>query len=236
MEYAVPMLARRGYDANAMICRQFFQGVSMLQARRNAGTLPRVSLLALGANGPIAGTDVRRALRIVGRYRVLGLITSPQASVSRNQMRRASRRYPDRVVLIDWAAYSAGKGWFDGDGLHPSVTGARAFTRLVAKRMAPFAFPPFRGLRIPHRARNTRACGAVRSVGRWHRVYIARGAPRVRCARARRLARAPITRPAAGWRSYDWRGVRHSVWQTVIVRRDREVVVATVAGRSAPRQ
>lgn len=233
MEYAVPMLARRGYDADAMICRQFFQGVSMLQARKDAGTLPRVSVLALGANGPIAGADIRRAMRIVGRYRVLGLVTSPQAGISRTQMRRASHRYPDRVVFIDWAAHSAGRGWFDGDGLHPSVSGARAFTRFVAKRMAPFAFPPIRGLHIPRRARRTRACGAVRSVGRWHRVYIVRGSRRVRCARARQLARAPLMGPAAGWTNYDWRSVRRSVWRTVIVRRDRSVVLATVAGRAA---
>lgn len=232
MEYAVPMLAARGYDANSMVCRQFSQGVAMLQSRRSAGVLPRVSLLSLGANGPIAGSDMERALRIVGEHRMLGLVTSPQAGVSRSQMIRASKRHPDRVLLIDWASYSAGRGWFDGDGLHPSPAGARAFTRLVARRMAPFVVPPYRNLKISRRARGARVCGAVRSVGRWRRVYIVRGSKRILCTRARQLARLPLTQPADGWTNYDWRGVRRAVWQTVTVRRDRGVVVATVAGRT----
>jgi len=234
LEYAVPMLAHLGIEADALVCRQFGAGVSMLAARRHAGTLPRMAILALGANGPIQDSQIRAAMRIMGPNRTLGLVTPPKEYASQAAMHRAARRFPDRVLLIDWVAYSAGSGWFDGDGLHPTVNGARAFTRLLHRSIAPYAFPPVRALRLPRRAARERRCGAVRRRGHWTRVYIVRGENRVRCARARRLVREPLLRPEPGWSSYDWRSVPDSAWARVIARRDRTVVIATVPGRWRP--
>jgi len=50
MIFAAPLLAGRGFEADAHGCRQFSAGVAMLRARRHAHTLPRVAILALGAN------------------------------------------------------------------------------------------------------------------------------------------------------------------------------------------
>jgi len=234
LEYAVPMLAHLGIEADALVCRQFGAGVSMLAARRHAGTLPRMAILALGANGPIQDSQIRAAMRIMGPNRTLGLVTPPKEYASQAAMRRAARRFPDRVLLVDWVAYSAGGGWFDGDGLHPTVNGARAFTRLVRRSIAPYAFPPVRALHLPRRAARERRCGAMRRHGHWTRVYIVRGANRVRCTRARQLVRGPLLRPAPGWRNYDWRSAPGSAWARVIARRDRSVVIATVPGRWRP--
>src|SRR5262249_53875147 len=54
MIYAAPYLGRHGLEADAHGCRQFTEGVSMLADRRRAGRLPRLAILALGANGPVS--------------------------------------------------------------------------------------------------------------------------------------------------------------------------------------
>lgn len=226
MLLAVPYLAARGIEADARGCRQLSKGVDLLAARRRAGTLPAVAVLALGSNGTISGAQIDRALRVIGRGRVLGLVTpSRVGSGSAAAMRRAARRHPQRVVLIDWMRHSRGRGGiFAGDGLHVSYRGARVFADHVRVRLAPF-FPP-RALRIPPaRTTEARACGRV---GR-RDVLVVRGAGRVTCARARSLARARALAGIDGWRYYDWERSGRGPWDAVYVRRDRRIVVATMA-------
>src|SRR3954454_2685612 len=71
MIFAAPYLGRRGLEADAKGCRQFGEGVAMLAARRRHHNLPDVAILALGANGPIAQATMARALRVMGKHRVL---------------------------------------------------------------------------------------------------------------------------------------------------------------------
>ena len=67
MIFAAPYLGARGLQADAKGCRQFSDGVGMLAQRRRAGTLPRLSILALGANGPVSAAQIAGALSTVGR-------------------------------------------------------------------------------------------------------------------------------------------------------------------------
>ena len=190
MIFAAPVLGGLGFEADAHGCRQFSAGVSMLAARRHAGTLPRVAILALGAYGTIPASGVRAALRAIGRHRILGLVTPRNLASSQTRMRRAAGAHPNRVLLIDWARYSAGHGsWFGGDGLHVNQSGARAFARLVRRRVAPLVSPPVEALRMPRTLTGRRGCGAVRRAGRTWNVFVVRGARLVSCARARVLAR-----------------------------------------------
>src|SRR5438876_869611 len=68
-------LARRGVEANARECRQVSEGLSIMRARRRAGTLPRVVIFALGANWRVTPGDIAGALRIVGAHRIVVLVT-----------------------------------------------------------------------------------------------------------------------------------------------------------------
>jgi hypothetical protein len=232
MIFATPVLGGLGIEADAQGCRQFGQGVAMLAARRHARTLPPVAILALGANGAIGAGRIASALRVMGAHRVLGLVTPRNSATSRSQMRRAARRHRDRVLLIDWARFSAAHGhWFAGDRLHVNGEGAAAFARLVRRSLA-FAFPPVRLLHLPARARATKRCGVVRRFGHPLRVYVVRGRARVVCVRARALVRRPPLRPIRNWGTYDWRRVHRGPWAWVYARRDRHAVVAAVAGRS----
>jgi hypothetical protein len=232
MIFAAPVLGRLGLEANAKGCRPFGEGVSMLAARRRAHTLPPVAILALGANAPIGAGQISAALRVMGSHRILGLVTARRSPASDAQMRRAAARHRDRVLLIDWVAFSARHGgWFGDDGLHVNQTGADAFAHLVRRAVAPFAFPPVRDLRLPHGTRAAKRCGVVHRFGHPLRVFVVRGRARVVCTRARALVRRPPLRPIAGWQRYDWRRTRDGPWAWVYRRADRRAVVAAVAGR-----
>lgn len=223
MLLAAGHLAARGIEADARGCRLLARGVELLAARRRAGTLPQVAVLALGSNGAIGGAQIARALRVVGPARVLGLVTPARTgSGSAGAMRRAARRHPGRVVLIDWMRYSRGRsGVFAGDGLHVSDRGARLFARYVRRRLEPFFAP--HSLRVPDHAAHAKACGTTRGLA----VLVVRGRSRVSCGRARELARARALAGIPGWRYYDWRRSGRRPWSAVYVRADRRIIVAT---------
>jgi hypothetical protein len=228
MLFAAPRLGERGLQADARGCRQFAAGVRLLDARRRSGTLPRISILALGANGSVSATAIRKALATIGPRRILGLVTPRRSAGSAAQMRRAARRHPERVLLIDWERHSSGRGgWFFGDGLHVNHTGALAFARFVQERMAPIADPPVRSLDLPRSPEGTEVCGIVRRGGVALRVRVVRGARRITCGRAVRLALHSPLRPPRGWNAYDLTQIRGGVWHDVYRPPNRRVVVAT---------
>ena len=70
---AAPQLRRRGFEIDVRGCRQMTEGLALLSARRRAGTLPDVVVVALGTNWTVTTTQIRSALRILGPERVLGL-------------------------------------------------------------------------------------------------------------------------------------------------------------------
>ena len=132
---AVTQLTRRGFEVDVAGCRLFSQGLSVLAAR--GGSLPGVVVIALGTNWSIELPQVRRALIILGRRRVLGLVTPREVGGARSSdqavVRQAGERWPRRVKVLDWVRHSSGHAnWFWSDGLHLQPRGARALTRFLA--------------------------------------------------------------------------------------------------------
>ncbi len=124
MIYAGPRLAARGLETYARGCRQIAAGLSLVRSRRRAGGLPRLVVIALGANGGMTTADLRRALSIVGSRRVLGLVTPRNNAAAASAIRTFAQAHADRVLLIDWRARSAAHpGWFFSDGLQVNVRG-----------------------------------------------------------------------------------------------------------------
>lgn len=135
---AVPDLARAGFEVDARGCRQIGEAIRILRRRIMAHSLPRVVVLAVGSNWTVSAAELRTALRLVGHRRRLVLVTPRERGGGQSgdawAMRRVARRHPGRVLLLDWVRYSHGRpGWFAGDGLHLSVSGRRAFTRLLRR-------------------------------------------------------------------------------------------------------
>lgn len=227
--FATPKLARRGLEADAKECRQFAEGIAIARARRAAGHLPHLVVLALGANGPVSATQIASALHAVGAGRVLGLVTPRNLASSTRAMRAAARRRPGRVLLIDWRRYSAGHyGWFAADGLHVDASGAAAFAAYIARRAAGTIAPPTNRMRRYTR-RTGRDCGHIRRLGRTLDVRILRRRMRLSCRHARHIAAKPPLRGFARWRWYDWRPTRAGRWRDLYLRSHHKLIVATAA-------
>jgi hypothetical protein len=146
MLLAMPALSREGFSVNAHGCRQYPEALSLLNGLRRAHELPRVIVIALGANGEIRDSDIAQALQILGADRLLVLVTPRElgggAGSDAQLVRAEARRHPQRVRVLDWVAYSVGHpGWFEPDGLHLSPSGSAALARFLG-RAVPLDSPP----------------------------------------------------------------------------------------------
>jgi hypothetical protein len=131
---AVPLLARYGFEADGMVCRQMSQGLDLIQAR--GSRLPHLVVLALGTNGEVTPQQIDTALSILGPKRTLGLVT-PHRGVSPSSpavIRAAAAAHPGQIVLLDWDRLVEGHpDWLAPDGVHlGGPAGIAAFARLVA--------------------------------------------------------------------------------------------------------
>ena len=161
MLLALPALARVGYRVNARGCRQFSEGLRVMRQARRHHRLPRLVVLALGADASISGGQIQAAEKILGKKRKLGLVTPRELGGGQSNdaevIRNAGQRDPERVKVLDWVHYSAGHdNWFQPDGLHLTFSGAKAFARLLRKVVS-LARPPTQGKggKAPGRARGS---------------------------------------------------------------------------------
>jgi len=146
---AMPQLAARGFEVNARGCRGWEEGLALIKHRRRGHHLPHLVAMQLGTNYSISVSQIRRTLIVLGRKRILMLLTPREvggySGSDAGHVRQAGRRWPRQVVVLDWARYSAGHGsWFQPDGIHLMPSGARALARLSAEslRYAPWGERP----------------------------------------------------------------------------------------------
>lgn len=135
---AVDEAAGAGYRVNTRGCRQMSEGLELMRAQRSAGRLPPFVAVFLGANLTISPAEVQEALRITGPRRRLALVTPRETGgISGSDaavIRAAGKRHPQRVVVLDWVAYSAGRpSWFAPDGLHLGPGGAEGLAQLLER-------------------------------------------------------------------------------------------------------
>lgn len=227
---AVAPLARLGLEADARGCRPLSDAVSIMAARRRAGTLPRVVVLGVGANGGIDRALLRRALRIAGRDGRLGLVTPATTPAAAAAMRAFHRARPLRTILVDWAASGLWRR-YGGDGIHIGHEGEAVLARYIHRHVRPYIRPR---TSIPFAHPRARPCGVVHPGGRLRQVVILRGRERTTCALARRLARARDKTASQAFRWHDWRFLGRPPWKDVFVRADGRVVIATRTPPPAP--
>jgi hypothetical protein len=131
---AATELSRAGFEVDAKCARNPVDGVEMIRMRRRRGRLPEIVVVALGTNRPLTSPDIGQMLRAMGRRRTLMLVTSFRSGrpFQTAALRRAARRHPRRVRLIDWARRAGRNGhWIAGDGTHLTPTGRLAYTRIL---------------------------------------------------------------------------------------------------------
>jgi hypothetical protein len=146
MLLAVEPLGRVGFNVNARGCRMWAEGHALLAQRKRQDRLPKLVIVALGANWHVRRDDIGRTRRLLGPKRVLGLVTPRESGgwsgSDAANIRAAAKAHPRSIVLLDWVAFSRGHGsWFSGDGLHLSYAGVDAYVRCI-RRALPYAGPP----------------------------------------------------------------------------------------------
>ncbi len=206
MLLGVPELARLGFAADARGCRSGAAAVALLAEHRRRRRV-RLAVLAVGANGGVDRSVLRRARRLTD---MLGLVTGAGSGVAPRVMRRFARRHRRDTVLIDWRAHNPYR--HVGDGIHIGTAGEAAEARFIHRRVRPY-MPPRRALArtVPRRVPEAGGCGGVHVV-----------AGRLPCRQGRRVAR----RPGAGWRFHDWRVAGRPPFARVLERRRPRVVLA----------
>ena len=138
MLLAVNALARAGFNTNAQGCRQWSRGHAMLRRKKREGRLPRLVVMALGTNWYITRDEIGRTRRLLGRKRVLAIVTprDPGGSGDAKRIRAAGRAHPRRINVIDWVRFSRGHGnWFSGDGIHLTYTGVENYVRCIRRSL-----------------------------------------------------------------------------------------------------
>jgi hypothetical protein len=155
----IPNLDAVGYSVNARGCRGFKEAVNIARKLKAKGHLPHLVLINAYGNGGVNPGLISEALDVLGRTRVLGLVTAYDADTGHppapdtDVLFKAAKQYPHRVFVLDWVKYSLPHhaaestpgGWFLPDLFHPNYTGAAAYAQFLATAL-PLAksghFPP----------------------------------------------------------------------------------------------
>jgi hypothetical protein len=130
----VEELSPLGYGVNAEVGRQFATGVEVARRLANHGKLPRVVVVHLGTNGPIAVDGCAELLEAVGnRQLFLVTVKVPRPwELPNNGALNACANAADRVHIIRWyPRASHHPEWFATDGYHLNVEGQAAFAQLI---------------------------------------------------------------------------------------------------------
>jgi hypothetical protein len=155
----IPNLDAVGYSVNARGCRGFREAVNIARKLRAKRHLPHLVLINAYGNGGVNPGLISEALDVLGRSRVLGLVTEYNADTGHppapdtDVLFKAARQYPHRIFVLDWVRYSRSHhaaepqpgAWFLPDLYHPNYTGADAYASFLTKAL-PLAttghFPP----------------------------------------------------------------------------------------------
>jgi hypothetical protein len=142
----IPNLNAVGYSVNARGCRGFREAINTAAKLKAKHHLPHLVLINSYGNGGVNPGLIAEALDVLGRKRVLGLITAYNADTGRppapdtDVLFKAARQYPHRIFVADWVKYSRSHhaaeptagAWFLPDLFHPNFTGADAYAQFLA--------------------------------------------------------------------------------------------------------
>ena len=117
--------------------RQAPEAIGVLRQLRASGELGDVVIVHIGNNGFFAAEQVDEMMGVLsGVQKVLVVnVTVPDDyswAPNNEVLADGVRRYPDRAVLVDWYATSAGHPEYFWDGIHLTPRGARAYADTIA--------------------------------------------------------------------------------------------------------
>jgi hypothetical protein len=129
------------YRVDAVVGRQFFEGILELRAVNRTGALPRNVVAHLGTNGTIATKHCEAMVATAGPSRRLFFVTvfGPRSWMHADDvvLRAGAARHRVNVVIIDWAGLVARHpAWLGPDHIHPNTVGHRAYTALIVSAVS----------------------------------------------------------------------------------------------------
>lgn len=146
VEAAKYSLAERwpGITIDAGVSRQGYEIADLIQAHLRGGTLQRYVVINNATNGKLPDSMLRDWLNIIGKSRVLILVTGhgpandTWIAESNAAIHRVARQYPGRIVIADWdRAASAHPELLYSDGVHPiRPSGADYYCTMMAQALS----------------------------------------------------------------------------------------------------
>lgn len=122
-------------ELNAQVSRQVFQGINILQARRDAGQLGDVVIIHLGTNGAFTQGNLEQMMSIlqdVPRVVFVTVNVPLDWEGPNNEVIRSAASYPNAVVA-DWKSVASDHPEiFGSDGVHVGPAGASYYANLLA--------------------------------------------------------------------------------------------------------
>jgi hypothetical protein len=145
----IPNLDAVGYSVNARGCRGFKESINIAARLKRKHKLPHLVMINAYGNGGVNPGLITRALKVLGKKRVLGLITAYNADTGHppapdtDILFKSARRYPHRIFVLDWVKYSHPHhkaepkvgAWFLPDLFHPNFTGADAYAQFLSQAL-----------------------------------------------------------------------------------------------------
>jgi lysophospholipase L1-like esterase len=132
-----------GIDVEAVVSRQWDDGVALVQAMKAAGTLGSIVVIDLGTNGPVDSEQFQQMMSALAGASVVVFVTihlppsyswwqSVNATLEQGVPMYANTRLADFNALAD-----ANPQWFGSDGVHMPIggTGAQAMASLIASKI-----------------------------------------------------------------------------------------------------
>jgi hypothetical protein len=145
----IPNLDAVGYSVNARGCRGFRESINIAARLKRKHKLPHLVMTNAYGNGGVNPRLITEALDVLGKKRVLGLITAYNADTGKppapdtDVLFKAAKQYPHRIFVLDWVKYSRPHhkaepkdgAWFLPDLFHPNFTGADAYAQFLAQAL-----------------------------------------------------------------------------------------------------
>src|SRR5215212_7881387 len=117
--------------------RQVPEATSVLKHLSASGKLGKVVIFHIGDNGAVTDEEFDDVMHVLSDTRMVLVVNTTvpdgyQWAPNNKVLADGVARYPDRAVLVDWHARSAGHPEYFYDGLHLTPSGARAYAGLIA--------------------------------------------------------------------------------------------------------
>jgi peptidoglycan/LPS O-acetylase OafA/YrhL len=117
--------------------RQVPEATRILKHLSTSGKLGKVVIFHIGDNGAITDEEFDEVMNVLSDTRKVLVVNTTvpdgyQWAPNNNVLADGVARYPDKAVLVDWHARSAGHPEYFYDGLHLTPSGARAYAGLIA--------------------------------------------------------------------------------------------------------